>query len=221
MSSLRVIVPFKLNNAKSRLSPLFSLEERRRLALTMLDDVVKSASRLGEVVICTRDPLPRESIIFSLPSKVVECDLELDSALNEMVEYWQKKGWPTDFLIIMADLPLVRPQDLQELIQTPGDVVIVPGRGGGTNLILIRDPRFRVHYYGLSFLKHLQTARDMGLHVGVYESYRCGCDIDEPSDLVEVLIHGQGQTPKLLKELGLSLNGHKEKVRPNCLRDKR
>ncbi len=227
MRPIRVVVPFKLNCAKSRLSSVLSSEEREELALAMLEDVIDAVAGLGRVSILLKDPLPEVGIFDRLLQsrsgieseiEILECPRELDPALNSMIEAQERRGWPADLLIAMADLPQMRPSDLKELVRTPGDVVIVPGRGGGTNLILIRDPKFRVSYYGLSFLKHLQMAEDLGLSAGVFESFRCGSDIDEPSDLVEVLIHGQGRTPELLKKFGFELSGKREKVRADCLR---
>ncbi len=222
MRPIKVVIPFKLDCAKSRLSSVLSSEERRGLALAMLEDVIDAVSGLGEVAILMKDPIPDGNPFDRLRSRpgfdVLECPQELDTALNSMIEAEEKKGWPSDILIAMADLPLMRPSDLEDLVRTPGDVVIVPGRGGGTNLILVRDPKFRVSYYGLSFLKHLQTAVDLGLSAGVFESFRCSSDIDEPSDLAEALIHGQGRTPELLKKFGFELSGKREKARAGCLR---
>jgi len=217
--SIQVVIPFKLENAKSRLSSVLSPKERRLLALTMLKDVAEVVSCLGDVVVLSREALPELHI--SLSTKVIVCDDELDPALNGFIAYWERSGWPSDILIAMADLPLMREQEIEELVATPGEVVVAPGRGGGTNLILVRDPRFRVHYYGLSYLKHRHVAQDLGLSAGVYESYRCGCDIDEPSDLVEVIVHGLGRTPEFLRKLGFSLNGEREKLRAECLRETR
>jgi 2-phospho-L-lactate guanylyltransferase len=222
MRPIKVVIPFKLDCAKSRLSPVLSSEEREELALAMLEDVINAVSGLGCISILLKDPLPGGDPFDRLRSwpgvDILECPQELDPALNSMIEAEVEKGWPSDVLIAMADLPLMRPSDLEDLVRTPGDVVIVPGRGGGTNLILIRDPKFRVSYYGLSFLKHLHAAQDFGLSAGVFESFRCSSDIDEPSDLVEVLIHGRGRTPDLLKNLGFSLSGKREKARAGCLR---
>jgi len=224
MRPIRVVVPFKLNCAKSRLSSVLSSEEREKLAFAMLEDVIDAVSGLGCVLILLKDPLPEVGTFDRLRSRsrieseidILECPRELDPALNSMIEAEEKRGWPRDLLIAMADLPLMRPSDLEELVRTPGDVVIVPGRGGGTNLILIRDPKFRVSYYGLSFLKHLQMATDLGLSAGVFESFRCASDIDEPSDLVEVMIHGRGRTPELLRDLGFELSGKRERARAGC-----
>lgn len=215
-------MPFKLDCAKSRLSSVLSSEERIALALAMLEDVIDAVSGLGEVVILMKDSIPEGKTFDRLRSRsgfeILECPQELDSALNAMIEAEERRGWPSDVLIAMADLPLMRASDLVDLVNTPGDVVIVPGRGGGTNLILVRDSKFRVSYYGLSFLKHLRKAEDLGLSAGVFESFRCGSDIDEPSDLVEVLIHGQGRAPELLRNMGFELSGRREKVRAGCLR---
>lgn len=222
MRPIKVVVPFKLNCAKSRLSSVLSSEERIALALAMLEDVIDAVSALGEVVILMKDPIPEGKTFDRLRSRsgfeILECPRELDPALNAVIDAEEGRGWPSDILIAMADLPLMRASDLEDLVNTPGDVVIVPGRGGGTNLILIRDSKFRVNYYGLSFLKHLKKAEDLGLSTGVFESFRCGSDIDEPSDLVEVLIHGQGRAPELLRNMGFELLGRREKARVGCLR---
>lgn len=222
MRPIKVVVPFKLDCAKSRLSSILSSEEREKLALAMLEDVIDAVMGLGDVSILLKDPLPEGVPFDRLRSRhgieLFECPQELDPALNFMIEVEEKRGWPSDILVAMADLPLMRPSDIVDLVRTPGDVVIVPGWGGGTNLILIRDPSFRVSYYGLSFLKHLQKAEDMGLSAGVFESFRCSSDIDEPSDLVEALVHGWGRTPELLRDMGFELSGKGEKARAGCLR---
>ncbi|MGC9515050.1 2-phospho-L-lactate guanylyltransferase [Methanocrinis sp.] len=220
------MVPFKLDCAKSRLSSVLSSDEREGLALAMLEDVISAVSMVGDVSILLKDPITESGILDRLRSRpgaeseieILESPAELDQAINSAIEAEDKNGWPRDLLIAMADLPLMRACDLEELIRTPGDVVIVPGRGGGTNLILIRDPRFRVSYYGPSFLKHLQKAEDLGLTIGVFESFRCASDIDEPPDLVEALIHGPGRTAELLKNLGFEISGKREKARVGWLR---
>jgi 2-phospho-L-lactate guanylyltransferase len=224
MRPIRVVVPFKLECAKSRLSSALSSPEREKLALAMLEDVVDAVSGLGEISILLRGPITDGEPLHRLRSRpgieILDCREDLDPALNLFIASLEEKGWPSDLLIAMADLPLMRACDLDGLLRTPGDVVIVPGRGGGTNLILIRDPRFRVSYYGLSFLKHVRKAEELGLSAGVYESFRCGSDVDEPPDLVEVLIHGRGRTAELLKSLGFALSGKREKTRAGWVRDR-
>lgn len=74
-------------------------------------------------------------------------------------------------------------------------------------MILIRAPEFRTCYRGLSFPKHQDYARQAGLEVSVFESFRAGCDIDCPEDLAEVLLHGREREARgLLEKMGFSVS---------------
>jgi 2-phospho-L-lactate guanylyltransferase len=212
---VRVIIPFKLEGAKSRLSPALAPEERMALALAMLHDVLKTTSNTSKTTILARPGLQK---YLASGQEIVESDEELNEALNNLIEDFAKCGWPEDILIIMADLGLLRNEDISGILQVEGDVIFSPGRGGGTNMILIRSPVFRTCYRGLSFTKHLEFAEKLGLKAGIFESYRAGCDIDEPSDLAEILIHGTGQTKALLESLGFRLS---EKGRAGVMRVKK
>jgi 2-phospho-L-lactate guanylyltransferase len=113
----------------------------------------------------------------------------------------------------MADLPLADAASVRRVISTEKDLSIVPGRGGGTNAIFMKEPqKFHVDYYGTSFLKHMKIAADAGLSVDVIDSFRLHTDIDEPEDLVELLIHGTGKSRAYLEALGFSLSVDKGRV---------
>jgi 2-phospho-L-lactate guanylyltransferase len=155
------------------------------------------------------------STVLSLPGldivevgsdvEIVESELDLNSALNSLIAEEACRGWPLDILIVMADLALLTEKDVVGIINCEGDVVLCPGRGGGTNMILLRSPEFRTCYWGLSFPKHLAYAEAAGLKASVFESFRAGCDIDLPEDLGEVLLHGRGQTKAALESMGFVL----------------
>ena len=161
---------------------------------------LKQSPSVGRVTVLSRPGFHKLNL--HLDVDVVESGLELNDALNSFIERWQGMGWPTDLLIVMADLALLTRDDMAGILGTPGDVVLSPGRGGGTNMILMRWPEFRTCYRGISFTKHLNFAQKLGVQVGTYSSYRAGCDIDEPTDLTEVLIHGRGVALRLLTSLG-------------------
>jgi 2-phospho-L-lactate guanylyltransferase len=215
--SIHVIVPFKLQGAKSRLASVLSPEERKSLALAMFYDVLKATSVAGNGTALTvlARPGSRECLPGHL--SVRESERGLNDALNELIVYWADRGWPEDLLIVMADLALLTERDVSGMVHVAGDVVFSPGRGGGTNMILVRSPMFRTCYQGLSFPRHLDVAREFGLQAEIYESFRAGCDIDEPSDLPEILIHGRGESRAFLENLGFSLS---EKGRSGLLREK-
>jgi 2-phospho-L-lactate guanylyltransferase len=207
--SLPAIVPFKPLNPKTRLSCVLSLDEREAFAELMLCDMIGALREAG----CSPTILSTHPCEFHDPGDFRESEILVDSgglndALNRMLE---RTGWPV--LIIMADLPLVTPEAIEKMMKSPGDVVIVPGRGGGTNALLIRDPsRFRVNYYGASYLKHRRIALEQGLSCEVVDSFRLYTDVDEKEDLVELLIHGTGRSRVFLEELGFSLSVEKGRV---------
>ncbi|HSQ94027.1 MAG TPA: 2-phospho-L-lactate guanylyltransferase [Methanoregula sp.] len=191
------LIPYKPRNPKTRLSAILSLEEREQFAAAMLEDVkaaVKDAM-CSPVLICSE-------LFDSEDVQVTITDTDLSGSINAILP--QNVG-PT--LIIMADLPLADTASVRRMITTQKDIAIVPGRGGGTNAIFMKEPqKFHVDYYGASFLKHMKIAADAGLSVEVIDSFRLHTDIDEPWDLVELLIHGTGKSRAYLEGLGFSLS---------------
>jgi 2-phospho-L-lactate guanylyltransferase len=121
-------------------------------------------------------------------------DRPLSAAVNAEI----RRGTPV--AVVMADLALATPDSLERLFETPGDVVLSPGRGGGTNALVVRDPAFRVDYHGVSCRDHRAAARAADLTLREVDSYRLGTDVDERADLVEVLLHGEGEAGAWLAE---------------------
>jgi 2-phospho-L-lactate guanylyltransferase len=193
-------VPFKLDNAKSRLAPVLAPVERRLLAFAMLRDVLDVVLSFGGVTILSRPGLDAAEVGYDV--EIRESELDLNDALNALIADEASRGWPANILIVMADLALLTRNDVAGILNCRGDVVLCPGRGGGTNMILIRSHEFRTCYRGLSFPRHLDYARQADLKAAVFESFRAGCDIDCPEDLAEVLLHGGGETPKFLQSRG-------------------
>lgn len=200
---VHIIVPFKQSDAKSRLSPVLTPEERRLLAFTMLRDVLAVVSGYGEITVLSKPGLKKEEL--GVDVAISQSNLELNEAINAFIDSHAKHGWPSDILIVMADLALLTRDVVEGILDCDGDVVLCPGRGGGTNMVLTRSPRFRTCYRGLSFPKHCAQAKRLGLRLNIFESFRAGCDIDEPGDLAEVVLHGRGDAPLMLKKMGFEL----------------
>lgn len=204
LQSIQVIIPFKARGAKSRLSGVLNPAERKLFAFAMLRDVLAVASCLGKATVLSQTENGCEEA--GLDADILESELELNDALNSLISHQAEMGWPSNILIIMADLALLREKDVREMKNCSGDVVLCPGRGGGTNMILIRSPVFRTCYQGLSFPRHIASAQNIGLNVSIFESFRAGCDIDEPSDLAEVLLHSDGEAKWALERMGFRLS---------------
>jgi 2-phospho-L-lactate guanylyltransferase len=184
---MRAVIPYKKENAKSRLSPVLSREEREEFVELMLRDVVDSLLCAGitkiDVLTTSSEGVPDD-----LDVNLVVTEPGLNVSINS---YLQTVDEPT--IIIMADLPLVKSSHIKKIISFPEDVVIVPGKGGGTNILFLSQPKeFTVKYHGCSFLSHCDITNDLGKSIRIFDSLLASTDIDEPHDIVELLIYGDG-----------------------------
>ena len=207
---MRAVIPFKKNNAKSRLESLLSPEEREDFAMAMLGDVAETLISSGcfEVV-----DILSTSIIEYDGANVVLTEKGLNEALNEYLEKMHSHSIHEPVLILMADIPLATVRNIRDITSSQADIVIAPGRMGGTNALFIRDPgNFHVDYYGASFIKHFEIASRRGLEIEIFDSFNLSTDIDEVADLTEVLLHGKGQAAGFLKSAGFSLAEHRGRV---------
>lgn len=191
---MHLVVPFDVKSPKTRLGGLFDADERAALARVMLDDVLAAVGSLDhETRVLATAPVDG-------PVPVEVDDRPLSAAVNAVL------AEETPIAIVMADLPLATPSNLRRLFAPQADVILVPGRGGGTNALVSRHPEFRVDYHGASFADHRSVAAAIDASVSVVDSHRLSTDVDERADLVEVLLHGEGtRTRAWLESKGIEL----------------
>lgn len=190
---MRVLVPFDGRNPNSRLSPTLSAAERRELADALREDVLDAIRNAGAepLVVATTD------VEASAPVSVD--DRSLSTAVNARLEA------ETPTAVVMADLGLATPRVLSRFFDASGDLVVAPGRGGGTNALVVRHPDFRTDYHGASYRDHLRAAHELGASVREFDSHRLATDVDEPADLAELLLHGDGRATDWLRDAGFEL----------------
>lgn len=190
-----IVIPFKPINPKSRLSDVLSEEERKKFAELMLIDVVNALkAHDSEIKVISTSRLD-----LNLEVEFVEDQRELDECINSELKEVPKA-------IVMSDLPLLNSETFERFLSSEGDIVIAPGRKGGTNMLLVRRKGFRVSYHYCSFLKHIDIARNLGFNFRVFDSFYSSIDIDDESDLLELMIHGEGKLSKAyLEKLGFRI----------------
>lgn len=202
MEVINVIIPFKPSNPKSRLSSILSRDERLLLAESMLRDVYEAVRGIEDpenITLISPEPFQREWF----QGKVLVDERSLDECVNSTIVDRFRKAGNAGLAIIMSDLPLLNRKVLQEFFSTDGDVVAAPGRKGGTNMLLVRDSRFRVSYHFGSFFRHMRGAESVGLKFRTFDSFLASVDIDEPSDVLELMLHGNGKhSHRFLTSLG-------------------
>jgi len=191
---MRVFVPFDASDPKTRLDPVLGTDERLSFARAMLTDVLAAIEGAGgdPTVVAT------EPIDIQVPVTVDERPLQ--DAVNDRLA---ETVVPT--AVVMSDLPLVTPETIDRLFSVDGAVVLAPGRSGGTNAFVTRHPDFRVDYHDASIRDHRAIAAAIEVDPVEVDSYRLGTDIDEPADLAEVLLHGEGGAAEWLRERGFEI----------------
>ena len=211
---MEVLVPFASEEPKTRLAGVLEPDERTAFARAMLVDVLDAVRSAGHL------PRVLATAAVDVDAPVTVDDRPLSEAVNaQFAASFDVDDAPTDRLtagpvaVVMADLALATPAAIDRLCGTEGDVVLAPGRGGGTNAIVTRHPDFRVDYHGTSYLDHQAIAAEIGATISVVDSVRLATDVDERADLVEVLVHGDGRSRTFLEDAGFTLETTGGRVR--------
>lgn len=211
---MRVIaVPVKdPARAKARLATLLGPEERARLTLAMLEDVLEAAlAQVGwEVWVVSpsvaaletgaaRGARPVPEHTGSLRGAVRHVEALLGTAAARP----RKPG--TELAVLLADLPLLTAASLGLALSTPGAVVAAPATDGGTNLLLRRPPSVVPARFGRdSFRRHRWEAARAGVSFRAVRRPELAFDLDRPDELLAVLEADQPtRTRSACLELGL------------------
>jgi 2-phospho-L-lactate guanylyltransferase len=194
---MRVVIPFDPHDPKTRLSEILTSDERYAFAKMMLEDVtiaVKNAGLIPEIL---------STEIIESQWKVIVDGRPLSVAVNSVLE-----NSKMPIAIVMSDLAIATAESIRKLIESEGEISIVPGNLGGTNAFVTHREDFRVNYHGASYLDHVKIAEGIGANVTEVDSFRLATDIDVKEDLIEILIHGKGKSQDWLIENGFRLEVH-------------
>jgi 2-phospho-L-lactate guanylyltransferase len=190
-----VIIPAKpFQQAKSRLAPILSVEQRFSLSQNLLARTISLAWHAGPVVVISRDRAARKLAQRCGAWTLVENEPGLNPALSQAI-IWATMQGANSVLILPADLPLLQTADLTGLVDalpaaTRSAVICSCRRGAGTNALLLRPPALIDVAFGPhSFNRHvglLQTADVMPV---IYQSDTLSFDLDLPEDWDRLMHH--------------------------------
>lgn len=116
------------------------------------------------------------------------------SGLNGAVA-WACASLPAErVLVLPADLPLLKPEDVNALLKFDEDVIVAPTFDGGTGGLLLRPPTAIRPSFGTdSARRHLGEAFAAGLAGATYWSSGFDVDVDDVSSLAGAIEAGPGQ----------------------------
>ncbi len=156
----------------------------------MLDEVLStiSQSQANKIIMISRD---EEAFGIAKKYNAVEIFEEKENGVNAAVALSEKHLKENGFdasIVFPQDIPLIRPQDIDILIQfqkTAQSLLVVPSRKfDGTNALL-RSPFdvMETHYDEDSYKIHLTTAKSRNIPTSFVLINRMMWDIDDRSDL--------------------------------------
>ncbi|MFY9554096.1 MAG: 2-phospho-L-lactate guanylyltransferase [Blastocatellia bacterium] len=195
------MIPIKdPRNAKTRLGELLSLSERGQLAWAMFEDVsiaVTAARKPDRIVLVTSySPAIERARLLGWDVLIEEAQISESTSVDWASGVLSDQGFDT-VLRLPADVPLVRGEDIDELLSikldSPGALIVPSREGTGTNAI-VRTPAnlFPSRFGPNSLSLHKQEAARVGVECAILNNPRIALDIDEPADVERLLEAGHG-----------------------------
>lgn len=195
MVGLVAVVPVRgLRGSKTRLSEIFSEDERIGLTCAMLRHVlgVLVGTRVVErVAVVTPDA--DVGAAFPEPSGRIELVRQSTGQAGLNPALIVGRDWALDrgaaaMLAISSDLPLLEEADIEDIAALDAAVVLAPDRhGAGTNALLLRisEPsteQFTFAFGQQSAARHIAEAERLGLPMEMSVPGGTAFDLDTPDD---------------------------------------
>ena len=207
------IIPVKgLVESKSRLVRTLSPQDKKRLIIALLEDVLTAANEsqlFSRVLVVSPDPNVEKEANLPLGTFLHQEGQGLNSGVRQSTLFAMREK-ASSVAVLLADIPMLEPQDLKELYSVGGNgekVILAPSLKGGTNVMVREPPNIIAPAYGRwSFSTHLRAAQKTGLAVYSISNPRLSFDVDTLEDLIAIARkdpRGKTRTAKVLQEMTL------------------
>ena len=196
--SLVVLVPIKnTSSAKQRLASVLDQSSRTELAQAMLWDVLtalhkwRAQSEHGaQGAIVTGDPYAIEVAREYKFEIIPDAENPGETGAIEMATQICVERGAASTLVIPADIPLIQPWELDEIVKhapAKGSVLVPAGDGRGTNAALRRPANlFPLRFGNDSFKPHNAAAKATGKPCVILNLPGIAVDVDNPEDLQQL-----------------------------------
>jgi 2-phospho-L-lactate/phosphoenolpyruvate guanylyltransferase len=173
-----VLVPLKRIDPKSRLADALPLEERVRLMRGLLAGVVSAAHEAG---------VERVTVVTGLPLKRYEVWDDRGLAWNDALSTAMAEVVTAPLVaVISADLPLIRADDVEELLAATPErgIAIARALDGGTNGVAMMPPGVVRTHFGEPGSAAVHAS--LGVPHVVVDLPGLAFDVDTPDDLARM-----------------------------------
>jgi 2-phospho-L-lactate guanylyltransferase len=201
--SVWIVVVARVGNAaKSRLAATLSAEQRGRLALGMLADVIdvcgQARGRVAGTLAVVDEPAARAVAVRGGAHAVADPGTgNMNAAVTAGLRAARTHGAST-VLVVPGDVPLITLADIEALLDVAGSAprAVVVGSshdGQGTNALLLRPPDvIRPGFGPPSVGRHVRAGIAAGAQTVVRAGLGLALDVDTPEDLARLQASGAG-----------------------------
>lgn len=207
------IIPVKgLIDSKSRLARSLSPQDKKKLIIALLDDVLAAvieSQLFSRILVVSPDPNVEKEANLPPRTFLHQEGQGLNAGIQQSTLFAMREK-ASSVAVLLADIPLLEPRDLKELYAVGGSaekVVLAPSMKGGTNVMVREPPNIIAPAYGRwSFSTHLRAAQRAGLDVYSVSNPRLSFDVDTIEDLIAIARkdpRGKTRTARVLQEMAL------------------
>ena len=192
------LVPFKgATGAKQRLDGVLDATERERLVLAMMRDVLATLTRcrtLSGVLLVSRDRMAFELAEEFGVDVFEDSATDLSGAVVQSGDYARDNRAADGTLFVPGDVPLIRPEDVDAILDGHERVTLVPDANDiGTNAAASSPANaFEYLFDGKSFKPHIAAARRAGIEPRIVRRTAWGLDVDTVDELTAVATRAVG-----------------------------
>ncbi|HET8792867.1 MAG TPA: 2-phospho-L-lactate guanylyltransferase [Nitrososphaeraceae archaeon] len=196
INKIAAVIPVKsLHSAKSRLSPFLTLQQRKNLALFLLNATIKTvkASRfVSDIIVVSSDNII-EYLSFKNSLKFIK---DADNGVNNAVILADRYCIENEIdanIVIPNDIPFLSFRSIDQICiiseKYSRCVIICPSkRFDGTNILLRKPPGvIKTFYDNDSYANHLKEAKKLNIPIESLDYANLRFDIDTKEDLIEFL----------------------------------
>lgn len=203
-----ILVPVKnLAHAKQRLASVMDQATRTLLAQAMLHDVLLAIASWGKwpCTVVSSDLYACDLAAHFRIETIPDPENPGETGAIEMATRVCTERGCSFTLVLPADIPLLRPEELDEIVKhapARGSLLVPASDGRGTNAAYVSPPDlFPLQFGNDSFTPHLAAARATHLPCVVIELPGVAVDVDRPDDLYQLgAIPGHTRAQEFIRE---------------------
>lgn len=192
---IAAVIPMKsLHSAKSRLSNILTAQQRKNLAMYLLNTTIKELKEsnfISEIVIVSSDEAVKNYSSLNNLTFVKDSDKGVNEAVILADKYCVDNGINAN-IVIPQDLPFISVKEIDEICTISNKyhkcIIICPSkRFDGTNILFRKPPGvIKTHYDNNSYMNHLKEASKFKIPIESLDIVKLRFDLDTKEDLLEL-----------------------------------